>query len=172
MNDPTCPIPSTNQFKITTGEIKPGIRESKTKQVIAPKQYGFIPNHWATPWWLTLLGITWAMLVPQTAPSFTCLFDDPRPLSHDVGELQLAKWLTPRMQVEGIYEDCGHCNEELPYSAYRSHRALYYVESEGRWLSQTKTWKTAINAVVMVLCHTRRRSQCWDSQGYADGPHR
>ena len=31
---------------------------------------------------------------------------------------------------------CGHCNEELSYSAYRSHKALYYVESEGRWLSQ------------------------------------
>ncbi len=32
---------------------------------------------------------------------------------------------------------CGHCNEELSYSAYRSHKALYYLESEGRWLSQT-----------------------------------
>ena len=32
---------------------------------------------------------------------------------------------------------CGHCNQELSYSAYRSHKALYYVESEGRWLSQT-----------------------------------
>ena len=30
----------------------------------------------------------------------------------------------------------GHCNQELSYSAYRSHKALYYVESEERWLSQ------------------------------------
>ena len=28
---------------------------------------------------------------------------------------------------------CGHCNELLSYSAYRSHKALYYVESEQRW---------------------------------------
>ena len=30
---------------------------------------------------------------------------------------------------------CGHCNEELSYSAYRSHRALYYSETDDRWLS-------------------------------------
>lgn len=29
---------------------------------------------------------------------------------------------------------CGHYNEELSYSAYRSHRSLYYVDSERRWL--------------------------------------
>ena len=29
---------------------------------------------------------------------------------------------------------CGHCNDLLSYSAYHSHRALYYVESEQRWL--------------------------------------
>ena len=29
---------------------------------------------------------------------------------------------------------CGHCNELLSYSAYRSHKALYYVEAEQRWL--------------------------------------
>ena len=28
---------------------------------------------------------------------------------------------------------CGHCNELLSYSAYRSHRALYYIEPEDRW---------------------------------------
>ena len=33
---------------------------------------------------------------------------------------------------------CGHCNEELSYSAFRSHKALYYVESEQRWLSTTE----------------------------------
>lgn len=36
-----------------------------------------------------------------------------------------------------LRRQCGHCNEELSYSAYRSHRALYYVESEERWLPQT-----------------------------------
>lgn len=29
---------------------------------------------------------------------------------------------------------CGHCNEVLSYSAYRSHRALYYSKAEQRWL--------------------------------------
>lgn len=29
---------------------------------------------------------------------------------------------------------CGHCNELLSYSVYRSHKALHYVESEQRWL--------------------------------------
>lgn len=29
---------------------------------------------------------------------------------------------------------CGHCNELLSYSAYRSHEALYYVEAKQRWL--------------------------------------
>ena len=33
---------------------------------------------------------------------------------------------------------CGHCNEELSYSAYRSHRALYYLESERRWISDSQ----------------------------------
>jgi len=28
----------------------------------------------------------------------------------------------------------GHCNEELLYSAYRSHCSIYYVDSERRWL--------------------------------------
>ena len=30
---------------------------------------------------------------------------------------------------------CGHCNELLSYSAYRSHRSRYYVESEQRWIN-------------------------------------
>ena len=36
--------------------------------------------------------------------------------------------------MEGTFEDSVgmHCNEEL---AYRSHKALYYVESEERWLT-------------------------------------
>ena len=29
---------------------------------------------------------------------------------------------------------CGHCDEELSYSAYRSHRSLFYIDSERRWL--------------------------------------
>ena len=28
---------------------------------------------------------------------------------------------------------CGHCNEMLSYSAYRSHRDLYYDESKQKW---------------------------------------
>ena len=30
---------------------------------------------------------------------------------------------------------CGHCNELLSYSAYRSHRSRYYIESEQRWIN-------------------------------------
>lgn len=44
---------------------------------------------------------------------------------------------------------CGHCNEELSYSAYRSHRALYYVESEGRWVVQDHQAEAADGAIVV-----------------------
>ena len=46
---------------------------------------------------------------------------------------------------------CRHCNELLSYSAYRSHRALYYVESDQRWLgvcSDNDTGPPADSAIV------------------------
>ena len=30
---------------------------------------------------------------------------------------------------------CGHCNELLSYSAYRSHRSRYFIECEQRWIN-------------------------------------
>ena len=74
---------------------------------------------------------------------FTRHFDEPRLLSHDiiVGELQLVSYpmqvLKMAISSSGrhLRRLCGHCNEELSYSAYRSHKALYYVESEERWLT-------------------------------------
>ena len=29
---------------------------------------------------------------------------------------------------------CGHCDQELSYTAYRSHKSLYYDESTGSWI--------------------------------------
>lgn len=33
---------------------------------------------------------------------------------------------------------CEHCNELLSYSAYRSHKALYFNETEQRWIGSSK----------------------------------
>ena len=35
---------------------------------------------------------------------------------------------------------CGHCNELLSYSAYRSHRSRYYIESEQRWINNQNSF--------------------------------
>lgn len=32
---------------------------------------------------------------------------------------------------------CGHCNESLSYTAYWSHRARYFNESERKWITTT-----------------------------------
>ena len=34
---------------------------------------------------------------------------------------------------------CGHCNEFLSYSAYRSHKSRYYIASEQRWIRTTSS---------------------------------
>lgn len=34
-----------------------------------------------------------------------------------------------------LRKKCLHCNQFLSYSAYQSHKSLYYIESEQRWLA-------------------------------------
>ena len=34
---------------------------------------------------------------------------------------------------------CGHCNEVLSYSAYLSHKALFYNEVTGKWTTEAGT---------------------------------
>ena len=34
---------------------------------------------------------------------------------------------------------CPHCNEFLSYSAFRSHKSLYYIASEQRWVANQPT---------------------------------
>ena len=41
---------------------------------------------------------------------------------------------------------CGHCNESLSYSAYRSHRDMFYNEATGEWATEMVT--THINSFV------------------------
>lgn len=61
-----------------------------------------------------------------------------------LGVLQIAipsvdKWLVlPGSSGRHLRRLCAHCNQELFYSAYRSHRALYYLESERVWISDSQ----------------------------------
>ena len=34
---------------------------------------------------------------------------------------------------------CGHCDELLSYSAYRTHKTLYFNQSEQQWIRETET---------------------------------
>ena len=38
-----------------------------------------------------------------------------------------------------ISKNCGHCDELLSYSAYRTHRTLYFNQSEQQWNREAET---------------------------------
>lgn len=52
---------------------------------------------------------------------------------------------------------CEHCGEELLYSAYPSHRRLYYGASEQRWLQQSRTTMTLLVLTCLTFLGTMKK---------------
>jgi len=50
---------------------------------------------------------------------------------------------------------CGHCNELLSYSAYRSHKTLFYNEAKGEWNLPTETVSTQSGSAIEEMNYSR-----------------